>query len=185
MKTALRTAVACSALLATGCFGPVHNLDARLDNVLQKREAYVAALRHEQKLMDWDNTEPREKQFPGAGTVTVERWRVEGIAGYEYLWLHFTYDNTTKDTFDRARVFVKVHEPDGRVVGFEWVDMRIPYFHFHPGSSYTTDIFVPTHGAHWKNGWYWTIGCIANKEGFKRPLDDMHVDAKFASFVPR
>ena len=132
------------------------------ERLLQERIDWTQRFKAEQARVNWRNDRPRVYDSHD-GTVIVRDWALLGQPDQDYLRVLFTYDNRTIHTFDRARVWVKVHEPNGVVAASRWEDLTMPWYDFAPGNTYTMAIRVPTDGAHWHEGWYWTVGSTAHR----------------------
>jgi hypothetical protein len=157
--------VAVAALLLStlsGCSAS-EGARARVDKnpELAARERWTEQFRREQSRVAWENQGLRTYGFAD-GTVTVRDFRLHGWQGNESLWVRYTYSNSTDRIFDRARVWVTLHSPDGLVVASRWQDL-LPWIDFHHGDSYTNEISVPTHGVQAQPGWYWKVGCSATE----------------------
>lgn len=150
-------------LLQAACYsGPVTSKVGELDMLLA-HDSYAAGIRAQQAKIAWENTGPKKLEFGDYGSVILREWQLYGLPGEEYMQVAFTYDNTTKKTFDRARVWVTVRDPQGEAVSRAWLDLLMPWFDFAPGNTYTTTIRVPTRGVHLREGWHWTIGCSTHE----------------------
>ena len=124
---------------------------------------YQAVLRRAKRRVDWQNLGPRVVEVPGAGTIIVRDWRLQGLPGREYMRFVFTYDNSTHFDFDRVRVWFSVKNGKGERVATEWMDLQMYGLGFWPGNTYTAQIRVPTHGAHFEPGWSWSASAYANE----------------------
>jgi hypothetical protein len=162
MRT-IRFAVLLAVLLPAACAGPAPRLRpmSEQERLQSEHDQYMQVQRRLQREMAWQNTGPRHYEFPGHGTVVVRSWELCGLPGQEYLLLWYTYDNTTSEELQQARVTVTVRDPEGRPVGQQWADITMPYFPFWPGNTYTDELRIPVHGVHRQQGWSWAVDCFA------------------------
>lgn len=123
-------------------------------------------LREIQRQVDWENLGDRITEVPGVGKIIVRDWRLLGKPGSEYVRLFFTYENSTREHVEEARVWVNVRDADGEIRSSAWIDIYIPWFEFSPGNTWTGELRVATKGAHLQKGWRWEVGAATSRDRF-------------------
>ena len=136
------------------------------DSWALQRQREWSELNRMKSELRWHNDEQVTREFPGAGTVTVRSWWLEGGPGWEYVRASFTYENTTGEPMERVDVELHVLDPDGEVVTSARVGLTHPWGRpLAPGMCFSDEIRVPTGGAHLNEaGWRWTVECRARAE---------------------
>jgi len=125
--------------------GRIHDL--HLAEFLAGQERFLA-----------ENPMPVRREVPGIGTLVVHEANLGGRLGQETLRVLFTWVNSTGGTTNGARVRIFLRDPRSGVEREQRVELRsLLGVGFHPDSTYTSFVDLPTDGVHLRPGWDWGI----------------------------
>lgn len=147
------------ALLLIGPSCATHAGAAPIDPIGQQRAIDWAVLHRQKDDAAAYAYDPRVFDVPGHGAVQVREWHLEGGPGWEFVRARFTYQNTTGEPIDEARVTLVIENGDGSRSAAGTVRLKHPLGRkLEPGMMFVDEIKVATFGLHNDpSGWRWHI----------------------------
>lgn len=157
VPTLLFLGPSCATGAGAGAADPISEQLAIDWVVLQRRKAEVSGYAFD----------PRVFETPGQGAVQVREWHLEGGPGWEFVRAKFTYQNTTEEWVDEARITLVIENGDGSRSAAGSVRLTHPLGRkLHPGMLFNDEVRVETFGLHNDaSGWRWRIAI----EGVRHP----------------
>jgi hypothetical protein len=136
-----------------------------LSLVAARHEADLARLRASKRELAATDL-PSRLEFGELGSVRLNEVRLGGYPGRVFLRVHYTYENTSKETVEAVHLALVVRDLEAEVEWGEEAELRFPFLlPMHPESTYTSYFEVPLENLYRGSSWEFELRLRALRDG--------------------